>query len=138
MLFFCRSMHNTLSRRHGLFCAIEDDQSVLDHRQTVRAFVEHIAALQDFVIVDHCAVRVAEVAQVEGDALAAQAFAQLIASREQFDRAVVLWGAAEKLHQSLGFLPTPYVSDSIPSSSQRRANAWARRPSQRDGTKEEP
>lgn len=36
-----------------------------------------------------------------------KAFAQLNATQGQFDRAARLWGAAEKLQQSLGFLPTP-------------------------------
>lgn len=36
-----------------------------------------------------------------------QAFAQLAAAQEQYERAATLWGAAEKLHQSLGFQPPP-------------------------------
>ena len=36
-----------------------------------------------------------------------KAFAQLAAREGQYERAAILWGAGEKLHQSLGFLPTP-------------------------------
>lgn len=36
-----------------------------------------------------------------------KAFAQLAVLEGQFERSAILWGAGEKLHQSLGFLPTP-------------------------------
>lgn len=48
-----------------------------------------------------------EVMDKVGITYSLQAFAQLAAAHEQFARAAALWGAAEKLHQSLGFQPTP-------------------------------
>jgi hypothetical protein len=56
---FC---HKELLRGRSIFCPIENDLSVLDDGQSVRALIEHIATLQNFVIVDNGAICVAEVA----------------------------------------------------------------------------
>lgn len=58
-----------------------------------------------------------------------KAIAQLAASQGQFDRAAMLWGAAEKLHQSLGFLPTPlrerFYTTLIPTARERLGKKFA-------------
>ena len=59
--------------RQGFFRSVENDQTVFDDGKTVRAFVQHITILQNLIVVDNGTVGVAEVAQVEGDAIGVQA-----------------------------------------------------------------